>query len=91
MVDLIAYEVLNYKYPFRIIPNQDLFDEIAFYDIQQNDIIAEIGAGNGVFSQFLSMLGKPITIYINEIDKDALNYIAAKKEKTDSRSSKRND
>jgi len=81
LVDLIAYGVLNYKYPFRIIPNQDLFDEIAFYDIQQNDIIAEIGAGNGVFSQFLSMLRKPITIYINEIDKDALNYIAAKKEK----------
>ncbi len=80
LVDLISFEVLDYKYPFRIIPNHRLFEEIEFYDIQQNEIIAEIGAGNGTFSQMLSMLGKEITLIINEIDKDVLKYIAIKKE-----------
>ncbi|MGB1241904.1 MAG: class I SAM-dependent methyltransferase [Chitinophagales bacterium] len=78
LIDLIRQKVLKKDYPFAIKPKNKTYEELAFYDIQQNEVIGEIGAGNGAFSILLALLDKDIKLYINEIEKDALSYIRLK-------------
>ncbi len=78
LVDLIMIEILNHEYPFKILPNQEIFDELSFYNIQPNDVIAEIGARKATFSYVLAMLNKDLIIYANDIDNVVLEYVEFK-------------
>lgn len=67
LIDLINSEVLKAKYPFQINSESIIFKELEFYDLKQNEHIGEVGAGNGIFSIFLSLLDKNLNLYVNEI------------------------
>lgn len=75
LADLIIFEIISDKYPFQIIPNLEVFDELEFYNVEENDVIAEIGAGKGVFSYLLTMMNKNPMLYINEIDEALIEYM----------------
>ena len=83
LVDLINFGVLEYAYPFRIRSNEELYEEIDFYQLKEGEKFAEIGAGTGVFSQMLGLIGKNSVIYVNEIDEDVLQYLRQKKAEKD--------
>ena len=78
LVDLIMMEVLNDQYPFKILPHHEIFDELDFYNIQENDVIAEIGAGNATFSYLLTLLNKDLEIFVNDINTKVLEYVKFK-------------
>lgn len=74
LTDLIAEDILDSKYPYRINNIENLLEEIEFYNISENESIAEIGAGKGVFSILVYMINRKNVIYINELDKNLLTY-----------------
>lgn len=75
LTDLIVHDILDQSYPHRIIKNIDLSTELAFYNIQENETIAEIGAGKGTFSFILYLLDQSNKIYVNEVDYELLSLM----------------
>jgi len=75
LADLITWNIINSEYPYKISSDAWFFNEIEFYEIKNDETIAEIGAGKGIFSFLISMTGKNPKIYINEINDNLLNYI----------------
>lgn len=75
LTDLMTNGLITDKYPYQIKENKFLFKEIDFYQIRENDIIAEIGAGQGMFSKLLYMLDRSNKILVNEINHNLLIYI----------------
>ncbi len=75
LADLIIWDIIERDYPFKIDSNPWFFKELEFYEIQKNEVIAEIGAGKGLFSFLISMTGKNPKIYINEVNNRLLSYI----------------
>jgi SAM-dependent methyltransferase len=78
LIDLFLLRTLNPSYPFSIYPKSTIFAEISFYQIEAEQKIGEIGAGNGTFSIILAMLSKEIQISVNEINKGFIYYINTK-------------
>ncbi|MEZ4934572.1 MAG: hypothetical protein R2788_20900 [Saprospiraceae bacterium] len=71
--------ILKADPPFQIEAETHIFEEIKYYGITNNMNIAEIGAGNGVFSLMLGLAYDSLNIYVNELDFFQTNYA---KEKT---------
>ncbi len=59
--------LLEEKYPFKIIVDSTLVDELTFYQIKTTDRIAEVGAGMGNFAILINLLYPNNELYINEI------------------------
>lgn len=78
ILDLIFEDVLRWKYPFAIDPETEIFKEILAYDIKKGEKIAEIGAGTGMFSLLLAMFLPDVELFVNELDKDFLEYTTKK-------------
>lgn len=74
LLNLISGNVLDGEFPFKITA-EELIQEIEFYNFLENDVVAEIGVGQGTFVVLMSMLGLDLKIYYNEIDKKLLKYI----------------
>ena len=72
--NLIITGILNEAYPFSIDPSSSIYQELTFYDIQANESIAEIGAGDGTFSLLLYICDQNNSIYVNELNFAKLNY-----------------
>ena len=70
---LILYEVFDQEYPYQI-NHSYLMEELNFCEIQDGDVIADVGAGMGIFSIMLA-LGYDVTVYANEINQAFLNSI----------------
>lgn len=75
LLDLIDMGVVNEEYPHQIHNNKHLYDEIEFYDLTENESIADIGAGKGVMSLLFYLANQSNKIYVNEIDTDLIKYI----------------
>ncbi len=76
--DLTAFiieEYLSYKFPYPIINQEAVIEELSFYDIRRDDKIAEIGAGSGSFAILLYLLDLRNIIYINELQASLLDLI----------------
>lgn len=72
MMELIRMGILEPRYPFKITKSNSFIEEISHYNIANTDNIAEIGAGEGVFSIILHKITQPKHLYINEIDSISL-------------------
>lgn len=51
-------------------------EELSFYQLSQNDIIAEIGTGNPIFAQYLLSSYDPKKYYLNDIDAQTVQNLA---------------
>lgn len=78
LLDLILEDILKPTYPYVLNANTEMYKEIEFYKINNNDKIGEIGAGNGTFSIILGMLNKELNISINELSYSFIKYIEQK-------------
>ncbi|MBI1225136.1 MAG: methyltransferase [Bacteroidetes bacterium] len=77
-MSLLNNRILKPSPPFQIENQTTLFEELAFYKIQNGMQVAEIGAGDGSFSLLLGLAFDSLQIYINDLDKDAVQYAASK-------------
>ena len=77
LVDLICNSIIEFGEPFSM--KLLTFERLNFYELKAGEIIAEIGAGRGMFAQYISMIDSDITLYINELSKNFVKYIEAKK------------
>lgn len=73
--DLIYANILEERYPFRIMNEKYLVDEFTFCDIQPGDRTGEIGAGHGAIGLLMAATFRDITLYINDISEDRVTYI----------------
>ena len=71
---LLNEGVLKRKAPFPIDPENSLYEELAFYKIANGMRVAEIGAGNGMFSLLVGLAYDSLTVYVNDINLDAVNF-----------------
>jgi ubiquinone/menaquinone biosynthesis C-methylase UbiE len=78
MYDLMHENILDVEYPYILSPNTAVYKELKFYDIQNGERIAEIGAGNGEFAVLLGVIYQDLEIYVNEIEEHYTSYISQK-------------
>ncbi len=71
---LINHNVFDIRYPYKI-KNNSIFRELEFYDLEENDIVADIGSGQGIFSLMVYFSKSKLKIYTNEIKEELLNFI----------------
>ncbi|MEZ4919392.1 MAG: class I SAM-dependent methyltransferase [Saprospiraceae bacterium] len=74
LLNLVLEGILKPEYPFGINPDASFFEELDFFQLKSGQAIAEIGAGNGVFSLLLTVLGKDNRIDVNELKRGFLAY-----------------
>ena len=67
LLDLITENVLHYKFPFQLKRDDDFIKEIKYYEIKQNQRIAEIGADSATFSFLLFFANPSLQISISEL------------------------
>lgn len=72
---LVGLGVLELEYPYKVDPDFKLRHELLFYDIQNGDAVAEVGAGNGEFSLVLGAVYDSLILYINELDPSYVAHI----------------
>ncbi|WP_341227119.1 class I SAM-dependent methyltransferase [uncultured Arcticibacterium sp.] len=65
--ELLLEEVIDPRPPFRLKYIKKLMEELKFYDLHEREEIAELGAGDGMFSLFLGLTGLDLKITVNEI------------------------
>jgi SAM-dependent methyltransferase len=68
LLGLLNEDIVKPKPPFLFNPYCKLFDELAFYKVRNGMRVAELGAGNGVFSLVLGLAYDSLTVYVNELD-----------------------
>lgn len=71
---LISAEIIESGYPFKLKRSSSLLDEFKAYEIKENESIAEIGAGTGLFSLLIYLNDSNNKIFVNEIDENFLRY-----------------
>lgn len=79
LVDLINFGVVNLTYPYETDISDNLSAKLNLIKIRNGDKIAEIGAGEGVLSQIISMMGYDISLYVNEIDEKLVKLLEKKR------------
>lgn len=70
---LIGESILKQKPPFAINPENSFYQELGFYKIENGMRIAEIGAGDGLFSLLIGIAYDSLNVCFNDIDLDLLN------------------
>lgn len=65
-------------YPSKSISDSVFKNELTLYKFENNDTIAEIGAGNGFFEQALSRYCNDLVVYVNEIDSASIKQLDPK-------------
>ncbi|MCB9309213.1 MAG: class I SAM-dependent methyltransferase [Lewinellaceae bacterium] len=72
ILNLIKFGIIENKYPFKIKKSSHFYDELMFYNVNKDDTIAEIGAGNGEFASILSWITSPKFFYVNDVDTESI-------------------
>lgn len=75
VLDLINNDIIDFTNDHELLYKEAICQELVFYDLSMVSKIGEIGAGDGYYSRFLSMLYPDAELFINEIDTSMLNYI----------------
>ncbi len=78
LIDLLTKGILKPDPPFQIDPEIFVLEELGFYKIKDGMHIAEIGAGNGVFSLMLGLAYDSLSIYVNDLDYFSIEYAMKK-------------
>ncbi len=73
LVVLIINDILEPNPPNKLRKNE-LLKELDFYQLSSDERIAEVGAGEGVFSLILSLTGLKLEIWVNELRNRRLKY-----------------
>ncbi len=71
---MLGEGILKQKPPFTINPESTLFEELAFYKVENGMAVAEIGTGTGMFSLMLGLAYDSLTIYMNNIEINSVNF-----------------
>jgi ubiquinone/menaquinone biosynthesis C-methylase UbiE len=71
----IDMDVFDDSYPFKTKIKSDYFEEMQFYKLQDGMTIAEIGAGDGIFSILLASIFRNVKLYVNELESYQLKNI----------------
>jgi SAM-dependent methyltransferase len=63
--------------PHDLVPKDSayLLNEFLFYQFEDGMQIGEIGAGSGIISLLLGVIYNDLTIYVNEVENDKVDYI----------------
>jgi cyclopropane fatty-acyl-phospholipid synthase-like methyltransferase len=67
--------VIDPRPPFRLKYSKGLMEELKFYDLHEGEKLAELGAGDGMFSLFLGLIGFDLKITVNEVNKYQVSNI----------------
>lgn len=67
VLQLIHIGILKNEYPFVINRKTNFFKELDSYQIEEQDVVLEIGAGSGMFGLMLKLIHPDISIYLNEL------------------------
>lgn len=78
LVNLINRGILESDYPYKVKRKYGFIRQLDFLDLKPGEIIADIGAGSGFFSQLMAFIGVPIKIYITENDPNIVSYLDEK-------------
>ncbi len=83
VLDLLLLGILKWEYPFVLDPDAEFLQELNTYNLTAGEKIADIGAGRGVLCIVLKILNPETEIYINELNRDFIEYVNAKLSRTD--------
>ncbi|MCC6723842.1 MAG: class I SAM-dependent methyltransferase [Saprospiraceae bacterium] len=83
-MNLLRHGYLKPNPPFQIDSKTGLFEELSFYKIRDGMKIAELGAGDGTFCLLLGLAFDSLTVYVNDVDRNAVKYAASKFEHCES-------
>ncbi len=75
-MNLLIHGHLKPNPPFQLDAETALFEELSFYKIRNGMHLAELGAGDGTFSLLLGLAFDSLHVYVNDIDKGAMQYSA---------------
>ncbi len=78
LIGLLAAGILEADPPFKIASGTWLFKELDFYKIKDRMHVAEIGAGNGVFSLMLGLAYDSLSIYVNDLNYSNVEFAMSK-------------
>ena len=79
LLDLWGIGLVQFQYPYQIdTSGGDFFEELAFYEIENGQEIADIGGGNGTLALLVAMLYEDVSVYMNEIVYEKLEYFKGK-------------
>ena len=67
VLQLIHLGILENKYPFAINNETKFFKEVAFFQIDEDDVMFEIGAGSGMFGLMMKLMHPTVSLYLNEL------------------------
>lgn len=76
--DLLFLGVLKWEYPFALKLDAEILRELSVYELTAGERIGEIGAGTGMLSMTLRLLEPGAAFYVNELDRDFIDYMQAK-------------
>jgi len=82
IIHLIQIGILESDYPFKLNQKAEIFKELEFYEINSQDRLADIGAGNGQFSFLLHHIYPDATLFITESSYLFHKYIEVQVEKS---------
>lgn len=78
LIDLINWGLVESEFPYKIKRKYELIRQLDFLHLIPGEIVADIGAGNGMFAQLISMMGIKLKIYMTEIDGSIVHYLKDK-------------
>lgn len=73
--ELLLEDVIDPRPPFRLKYIRGILKELKFYDLKEKNKIAELGAGDGMFSLFLGLTDLDLKITVNEVNKYLVSSI----------------
>ncbi len=84
LIELIKEGVIAPKWPFKIINNDGIIEEVALFELHSGMRIAEIGAGTGLASIVIGSTYDSLELYVNELGKDIFHYLDGRIQQTQS-------
>ena len=74
IIDLIIEHVLEIEFPFVVKDTSAQYEELLAYSLHNGMNIGEIGAGSGVVSRLIGASYDSMTIYLNEVSSELVEY-----------------
>lgn len=81
---LVGQEFIESKFPYKLTANSSLWEELQFYEIEDEMTLVDIGTGIGHFPLIIAMAGHKGTIYMTEIDSQQISFLEKKLHDIDS-------
>lgn len=75
---LVGQEIIDSNYPYKLSTNTFLWQEILFYQIEDETTLVDVGTGIGHFPLIIAMTGYKGTIYMTEIDSQQITFLKKK-------------